>query len=99
MCTHTHTHTQIQLWTDVHPGIVAPHCSEGMHAHMMHMTTCLHTLLRAVCVQVSYRYNLVKARMQLMQARLADINAMVGVRGCLCVCGGDSSHIELIDMN
>jgi hypothetical protein len=28
--------------------------------------------------QVSYRYNVVKARMQLLQARLADINAMVG---------------------
>ncbi|KAJ9521795.1 hypothetical protein QJQ45_024657 [Haematococcus lacustris] len=30
-----------------------------------------------VRAQVSYRYNVVKARMQLMQARLADINAMV----------------------
>ncbi|KAJ9523723.1 hypothetical protein QJQ45_020146 [Haematococcus lacustris] len=29
-----------------------------------------------VRAQVSYRYNVVKARMQLMQARLADINAM-----------------------
>lgn len=30
------------------------------------------------CVQVSYRYNVVRARMQLLQSRLADINAMVG---------------------
>ncbi|KAL6748222.1 hypothetical protein V8C86DRAFT_2884612 [Haematococcus lacustris] len=33
-----------------------------------------------VRAQVSYRYNVVKARMQLMQARLADINAMVKVK-------------------
>ncbi|PNH11554.1 hypothetical protein TSOC_001641 [Tetrabaena socialis] len=29
---------------------------------------------------VSYRYNVVKARLQLMQARLADVNAMVKVK-------------------
>lgn len=28
--------------------------------------------------QVSYRYNLVKARLALMQARLADVNSLVG---------------------
>lgn len=29
---------------------------------------------------VSYRYNVVRARLQLMQARLADVNAMVKVK-------------------
>ncbi|GLC43568.1 hypothetical protein PLESTM_001487400 [Pleodorina starrii] len=33
-----------------------------------------------VRMQVSYRYNVVKARMQLMEARLADVSAMVRVR-------------------
>lgn len=28
--------------------------------------------------QVSYRYNVVKSRLQLLQARLADVNALVG---------------------
>lgn len=44
-----------------------------------------------VRAHVSYRYNVVKARLQLMTARLADINAMVRAagfaivtRGCAC---------------
>lgn len=36
-------------------------------------------LLMVAPLQVSYRYNVVKARMQLLQARLADVNAMVGI--------------------
>ncbi len=34
--------------------------------------------------QVSYRYNVVKARMQLLQSRLADINAIVSGRSAGC---------------
>lgn len=37
--------------------------------------------------QVSYRYNLVKARLTLMAARLADVNALVSSAG-LCVPDG-----------
>ena len=29
--------------------------------------------------QVSFRYNVVRARLTLMQARLADVNSLVGV--------------------
>ena len=32
----------------------------------------------AVPLQVSYRYNVVRARLSLMQARLADVNSLVG---------------------